>query len=55
MNFIYILARWKGTTYNSRVINLAKVKGFKALPSKYYIVDAGYSNTPITLTPYCGV
>ena len=38
--------------YNSRVISSIKVKGFKALPSKYYIVDVGYFNIPITLTPY---
>jgi len=55
INFIYVLAGWEGTAYNSRVINSAKVKGFKALPSKYYVADAGYSNTPIILTPYYGV
>jgi len=55
MNFMYVLARWEGTAHNSKVINSAKVKGFKALPSKYYVVDARYSNIPITLTPYRGV
>jgi DDE superfamily endonuclease len=37
------------------VINSAKVKIFEALPGRYYIADAGYSNTPMTLTPYRGV
>jgi len=55
MNSIYVLARYEGTAYNSKVISSAKVKGFKALPSKYYIADARYSNTPIMLTPYHGI
>jgi len=55
MNFMYVLAGWEGTAHDSRVINSAKVKGFEALPGKYYVADAGYSNTPMTLTPYRGV
>ena len=52
---MYVLARQEGTAYNSKVISFTKVKEFKALPNKYYIIDAGYSNTPITLTLYHGV
>ena len=37
------------------MINSAKVKGFGALPGRYYVADARYSNTPMTLTPYRGV
>ena len=55
INFIYILASQKGFTYNSRVINLVKAKGFKALVSRYYIINTKYSNTPITLTAYYSV
>jgi len=55
MNFLYVLAGWEGSAYDSRVINLARAKGFEALPGRYYVADAGYSNTPITLTPYRGV
>ena len=55
MNFVYVLAGWEGSTYNSRVINLAKAKEFKALAGRYYVADARYSNTPITLTPYHSV
>jgi len=55
INFLYILAGWEGSAYNSRVLNSARVKGFKALSSRYYVADARYSNTPITLTPYRGV
>ena len=55
MNFMYVLAGWEGTSHDSRVINSAKVKGFEALPGRYYVADAGYSNTPVTLNPYRGV
>ena len=55
MNFLYVLASWEGSTHDSRVINSAKAKGFKASPSRYYVADTRYSNTPITLTPYRGV
>ena len=37
------------------MINSAKVKGFEALPGRYYVADAGCSNTPMTLTPYRNV
>jgi len=55
INFLYVLAGWEGSAYNSRVINSAKAKGLEALPGRYYVADAGYSNTPITLTPYYSV
>jgi len=55
INFLYILASWEGSAYNSRVINSVKAKGLEALPGRYYITDTRYSNMPITLTPYCGV
>ena len=55
MNFLYVLASWEGSIYNSKVLNLVKAKGFKALFSKYHVADAGYSNMPITLTPYRSV
>ena len=37
------------------MISSTKVKGFEASFGKYYVADAGYSNTPMTLTPYRGV
>ena len=55
MNFIYVLAGWEGSAYNSKVINSAKAKGFKAPAGKYYITNTGYSNMPMTLTPYYNV
>jgi len=47
MNFIYVLAGWEGTAHNCRVIDLAKRKGFEAPLGRYYVADAGYSNTQI--------
>ena len=35
--------------------NSARAKGFKASPSRYYVINTGYSNTPITLTPYYSI
>ena len=55
MNFLYILASWEGFIYDFKVLNSAKAKGFKALPSRYYIADTRYSNIPMTLTPYCSI
>ena len=55
INFIYILAGWEGTAHNYRVLDLVKRKGFKALPGRYYLTDARYSNTPITLTLYYNI
>ena len=55
MNFLYVLAGWEGFAYNSKVLNLAKAKGFKASLGRYYVADTGYSNMPITLTLYRGV
>lgn len=55
MNFIYVLAGQEGTAHDCRVLDSAKRKGFEALLGRYYLANAGYSNTPITLTPYRGV
>jgi len=55
MMFIYILAGWEGTANDARVLSDAINRGFHAPPGKYYLADAGYSNTPLTMTPYRGV
>jgi hypothetical protein len=52
MEFVYVLAGWEGTAHDVRVLNNALEQGFSAPPGKYYLADAGYSNTPITLVPY---
>lgn len=54
MEFVYVLAGWEGTAHDVRVLNNALEQGLSAPPGKYYLGDAGYSNTPITLVPYRG-
>jgi len=55
MLFTYILARWEGTANDARVLQDAQFRGFEALPSKYYLANARYSNSPLTMTSYRGV
>lgn len=55
MNFTYILARWEESTHDGRVLTNAISRGFGAPTSKYYLADAGYNNSPLTMVPYCGV
>jgi len=60
--FTYVLPGWEGSAHDGRVLAAAKeTEGFTAPasvrggPTKYYLADAGYSNTDITLVPYRGV
>jgi hypothetical protein len=55
INFTYVLPSWEGAAYDTRGLNSAKEKGFGALEGKYYLANAGYSNTPLTHVPYRGV
>jgi hypothetical protein len=55
MLFTYILAKWESTANDARVLQDAQLRGFEALPSKYFLADAGYSNSSLTMTPYRGV
>jgi hypothetical protein len=54
MEFTYVLAGWEGTAHDVRVFNSAREQGFEAPSNRYYLADAGYSNTPMTLVPYRG-
>lgn len=56
MNFTYVLPGWEGSVHDRRVFKAARAsKGFTAPAGCYYLADAGYSNTDITLVPYRGV
>lgn len=55
LNFVYVFAGWEGSAHDSRVLASAKSKGFQAPSGRYYVADAGYPNTTMTLTPYRGV
>ena len=52
--FIYIYAGWEGSAHDMRVLDQAKDEGFDAPKGRYYLADAGYTNTDMTLVPYRG-
>ena len=53
MLFSYVLPGWEGSAHDSRVLSDAiHHKGFNPPQGKYYLADAGYSNTDYLLTPY---
>jgi len=55
MEFTYILAGWEGSAHDSAVLRDAQFyKGFVTPPGKYWLGDAGYSNTDTVLVPYRG-
>jgi DDE superfamily endonuclease len=55
MNFVYVLPGWEGSALDGRVFGDARARGFHAPPEKYYLADAGYPSTSLTLTPYLGI
>jgi len=52
--FIYIYAGWEGSAHDMRVLEEAKDEGFGCPKGRYYLADAGYTNTDMTLVPYRG-
>jgi len=53
MEFTYVLAGWEGSAHDTTVWRDAKNnKGFTTPPGKYWLGDAGYSNTDTILVPY---
>jgi hypothetical protein len=56
LQFCYVLAGWEGSAHDARVLNNAtSSQDFEIPTGKYYLGDAGYSNSRTTLTPYRGV
>jgi len=55
MYFSYVLAGWKGSAHDSRVLQDARSKRFEILEGKYYLGDAEYALKKRCLTPYRGV
>lgn len=54
--FTFVLPGWEGSAHDGRVLSDAVHRhGFSAPEGKYYLADAGYSNSLLTLTPYRGV
>ncbi len=57
MQFCYILAKWKGSAYNDKVLkdNALFETDFIIPKKKCYLVDARYHNINYLLCPYFGV
>ena len=56
MLFTYILPGWEGSYHDTRILQDAQSsKGFITPPGKYWLADAGYSNSECTLVPYRGI
>jgi hypothetical protein len=55
MQFSYILAGWEGSAHDTTVLQDAQYNhGFKTPLKKYWLRDAGYSNSETVLVPYRG-
>ncbi|MQL85792.1 hypothetical protein Taro_018324 [Colocasia esculenta] len=53
---ISVVVGWEGSAANMRVLRWAlESGGFKVPEGKYFLVDAGYANTPEFLAPYRGI
>ena len=53
MHFVYILSSQERSAYDRRVVNSAQVSyGFNTPKGKYWLGDAGYSNSEYIITPY---
>ncbi|KAL0463301.1 UNVERIFIED_CONTAM: hypothetical protein Slati_0217700 [Sesamum latifolium] len=57
MHFIYVLAGWKGSVADGRVLQdaITRPTGLKIPRGNYYLVDGGYNNGEGILSPYRGV
>jgi len=54
LKFVHVHAGWEGSASDARVLQDALNHGFSVPPDKFYLVDAGYANTPKFLAPYRG-
>lgn len=55
MQFTYILAGWEGSAHDGTVLRDAvHNRGFKTPNKKYWLGDAGYTNSDTVLVPYRG-
>ena len=52
MRYTYSLTGWEGTQPDQGVLDDAYTKGLKKIQGKYYLGDAGYTNSQWVLTPY---
>ncbi|XP_039145517.1 uncharacterized protein LOC120282731 [Dioscorea cayenensis subsp. rotundata] len=55
LRFVYVRAGWEGSASDARILQRSIEQGFEVPRGKYYLVDAGYANTPNFIAPYRGV
>ncbi|KAK5836962.1 hypothetical protein PVK06_012768 [Gossypium arboreum] len=57
LKFSYVLAGWKGSAHDSRILSdaLSRPRGLRISEGKYYLADAGYGIRNGFITPYRGV
>jgi DDE superfamily endonuclease len=53
--FTYVMTGWEGSASDATVLKSAFDNRFSVPRCKYYLVDAGYANTPQFIAPYRGV
>ena len=55
--FTFVYPGWEGSAHDGRVLTAARLlkTPLRCPPNRYYLADAGYTNTPTTLVPYRGV
>jgi hypothetical protein len=46
LKFVHVHAGWEGSASDARVLQDSLNHGFQVPHSKFYLVDAGYANTP---------
>jgi hypothetical protein len=54
-HFVHVSAGWEGSASDARVLQDALQNNFYVPEGKFYLVDAGYANTPNFITPYRNV
>lgn len=53
--FVHVSAGWEGSASDARVLQDALENNFYVPEGKFYLVDAGYANTPNFIAPYRNV
>ena len=54
-HFVHVSSGWEGSASDARVLQDALENNFYVPEGKFYLVDAGYANTPNFIAPYRNV
>ena len=52
LTFYYVLVGWEGSAHDTTVLKDAYERGFKTPPGRYWLGDAGYSNSDEVMVPF---